>query len=162
MDECKIFCGMYETWLSEGNLIYEGDHAAAILSVTPVFPGQAIIFPKRHITGLRALWSEELESFMHAIPGTFQSIQDIYDRDVERIASFYESLAANPLFERAGNLAEEMLKHPDLRVKPTGYNTGMNTGETAGQLEDHLHWHLFPARDKRPGVVTAMGALKNI
>ena len=55
-----------------------------------------------------------------------------------------------------------MLEHPDLRAKPTGYNLGLNVSYTAGQLEEHLHWHLFPAREKRPGVVTAMGLLEKL
>ena len=160
MDKCKIFCGLYETWQKEGQLIYEDDHTAAIFSVTPVYPGQPIIFPRKHVTTLSELRGAAAESFLHAPEKVFAALQNIYDAEVERVVAFYESLATNPPFEAAGNYARMMLNHPDLNVRPTGYNIGMNKGSNAGQLEGHLHWHLHLARAPRPGVNTAFRSLE--
>jgi len=158
-----IFCTSYRVWKDNSSVIYEDDVACAILSITPVTPGQAIIFPRRHVESFIKLDGDELEGLMHAVPETFEAIQQIYDTDIERIASFYQSLQQNPPFVSAGTAAEKMLNHLDLRVRPIAYNMGMNDGEAAGQLIKHLHLHLFPRRARSDGtakgIVTAMGSI---
>ncbi|HII15902.1 MAG TPA: HIT family protein [Nanoarchaeota archaeon] len=151
-----IFCKLYEPWKNTGKVIFENDTAYSILSVTPAVPGHAIIITKDHIADMGEMGGNALEEWVSAFACTFEAIQRTYDTDVGAMAAFYESLKANPPAKDAGFLAGQVLKHPHLKVRPSGYNLGMNIGEAAGQTIPHLHIHLFPRRERGEGIVTAM------
>jgi diadenosine tetraphosphate (Ap4A) HIT family hydrolase len=162
-----IFCKLYSAWEKDGSLIYQNNNAGAILSSTPVVPGQLIIFPKRHITDLGDFRGEEGTDLFRAFPESFDALRDLYESDLDRIVGFYERLKEHPPFPAAGVKGEEMLKHPELVVSPLNYdsrdslgtqsfNIGVNMGYDAGQRIDHLHFHLFPRRNSGLGINSAM------
>jgi diadenosine tetraphosphate (Ap4A) HIT family hydrolase len=157
-----IFCRLYDSWKAKGQVIFENDYAYSIFSVTPATPGHAIVISKPHVELLEQLRGPELEGFVDAIPATSHAIRGIYDSDPERVVQFYKSLRENPPTPASADLAQRMLEHRHLRVRPDrAYNVGINVGGYAGQLVDHLHVQLFPRREKGQGIVTAMQVFFN-
>lgn len=155
-----IFCKLYSVWKKDNKILFENNHAYSILSVTPATPGHAIVISKSHVERIEELMGEALEGFVDAMSLTHLAIQQQYDSDPEEIVKFYQSLKENPPSPSYAVLAEKMLQHRNLKVKPdSAYNIGINVGGYAGQLVNHLHAQLFPRREKGPGIVTAMEKL---
>ncbi|MBT7902883.1 HIT family protein [Candidatus Woesearchaeota archaeon] len=152
-----IFCKLYEPWKKAGKIIYENDHAYAILSVTPATPGHAIVISKSHVETLDELRGESLEGFVDAIPATLSAIQDLYQTNPAALVEFYQNLRDNPPVPVSAKKAKKMLRHKHLLASPDwSHNVGYNVGEYAGQMVNHLHAQLFPRRERGPGIVTAM------
>jgi len=163
MKSDDIFCKLYDVWKKQDKIIFENDHAYSIFSVTPATPGHSIVISKDHFERLEELRGAVLEGFTDALSSTALAIRDIYDSDPEKIVQFYNSLKENPPTPVSADLAEKMLQHRNLRVKPdTAYNIGINVGGYAGQLVNHLHAQIFPRRERGPGIVTAMEKLFEI
>ncbi len=163
MKSNDIFCKLYDVWKRDGKIIFENDHAYSILSVTPATPGHSIVISKDHVERLEELRGVALEGFVDALSSTALSIRELYDSNPERIVRFYQSLKENPPTPPSADLAERMLQHRNVRVKPdTAYNIGINVGGYAGQLVNHLHAQIFPRRERGPGIVTAMEKLFEI
>jgi diadenosine tetraphosphate (Ap4A) HIT family hydrolase len=151
--EC-IFCNSYK--IDYEKVIWENKEAFSVLNYKPSVPGHALIVTKQHITDLKTITGSVLEDFIHAIPQTFEAIQQIYENQPEAIKEFYKNLIINPPEVKSSLFAEQMLNHPHLLVKPIAYNWGMNYGYEAGQRAIHLHIHLFPRRETGLGIATAM------
>ncbi len=147
MANCPVFCGMYEIWKSQGDILVENDVAYAIFTRRDIItPGQVLLAPKRHVDRLRDLTDAECGGLIsRLIPSAFDAIQEIYQRDSEKIVAFYEKLR-----DGSDNLSSksaiEILDNPWLSVMPEGYNAGVNRYHVAGQRMAHLHWHLVPRR----------------
>jgi diadenosine tetraphosphate (Ap4A) HIT family hydrolase len=155
-----IFCRFYEKWRNEGSIVFENESAYSILSVTPATPGHAIVIAKKHVERLEELKGRDLEGFIDAIPETCQAVRNIYDSSPECIVEFYQALRENPPVPQSRALAEKMLNHKHLHVKPdSAHNIGINVGGYAGQEASHLHAQLFPRRERGLGVVAAMRLL---
>jgi diadenosine tetraphosphate (Ap4A) HIT family hydrolase len=154
IQENCIFCNSYNE--DKKKIIWENQEAFSVLNNKPSIPGHALIVTKQHITDLNEISGSMLEGFIHAIPQTFKSIQEIYETNPEKIVDFYKDLIINPPEDKSGFFAVQMLNHPHLLVKPIAYNWGMNYGYEAGQRAIHLHIHLFPRREMGLGLATAM------
>lgn len=155
-----IFCALYDNWKKEGLILYENENACGMLTFNSVVPGQAIIFPRRHIISLEDLtWFEAKDLMAIAVPETFKAIQKMYEADVDFLSKFYENVKNNPPFPLSKDYAEKMLADPVLKISPVAYNVGINCGKEAGQSVNHLHLHLFPRREAGVGIVAAMERL---
>ena len=161
-----IFCQHYEKWKAIDYIIFENPAAYALWNITPAVPGQALVIPKLHVEDIRELHGKDLQGFIHAIPETFEAIQQIYQQEPEYLYSFYSTIISkSPTFfeeyehdfrAKIQPTLEMILRHQDLMIEPTAYNLGMNCGYNAGQRIAHIHLHLFPRRKPGLGVVTAM------
>jgi diadenosine tetraphosphate (Ap4A) HIT family hydrolase len=153
-----VFCTSYVGWKKEGSILLENRLAYSIISPTPAVPGHYIVIPKDHVESPLQLDRDNLRYLWDLIPTAFDQLQWVYEHDIVRIVSFYESLRNNtPAFcKDIGKLAQRMLDHPHLRTMPDGYNMGVNVGSSAGQSVDHFHIHVFPRRKegKNDGIVT--------
>lgn len=104
----------------------------------PTVPGHMLIIPKRHVTFLADLNSEErvslITTFEHAVA----------DLRKHNLRPIYEEYRLDPVSPTAASFAQCALDHPRLHTKPDAYNYILNEGEAAGQTVDHLHWHVIP------------------
>ena len=149
-----IFCNSYNE--DRKKIIWENQEAFSVFNYIPSVPGHSLIVTRQHVTDLNNLTGSVLEGFIHAIPQTFKSIQEIYETNPENIVEYYKDLIINPPEDKARSFAKQMLNHPHLLVKPIAYNWGMNYGYEAGQRAIHLHIHLFTRREEGLGIATAM------
>ena len=154
-EEC-IFCNSYKEYRKRKLIIFENKEAFSVWNYKPSIPGHVLIITKQHITDLKEIEGSVLEDFIHAIPQTFEAIQEIYEKKPDIIERFYKDLVINPPESKSRTFAEQMLNHPHLLIKPIAYNWGMNYGYEAGQRAIHLHIHLFPRREMGLGIATAM------
>jgi len=158
--EKDIFCNNFEVWKKDKKILFENQHVYSILSITPTVPALTLVIPKKHIENFSELTGNIAEEFFHAIPKTFEIIQEIYEScdKLRDLYEFYTQLSKTGPFDLAKLQAKEMLIHPELKVKPVAYNVGINYGTFAGQTVNHLHWQLIPRRENkdRPfGIATA-------
>lgn len=159
-DKPCSFCKGYDSWKSEGKVLYENNVAYSILNITPAVPGHATIIPFKHVKDLLFLSRAEISDVIFATRETFRRVQQLQP---SRLVDFYTSLRDNPPVDSSSSLgraivesAGSMLTHPALRVIPNGYNFGVNVGESAGQSIEHAHVHMFPRNSDqgKNGIVT--------
>jgi len=158
MNGC-VLCNLYRP----ENIIYENDHAFAVLSPTPIVPGQLLIMPNRHVLNVHDLGLDEKADFLIAVDESYRAlVKKFYDeRNSNGLLNFYKRTAAEHNLDSARESCNRLLSNDHIGVIPVGYNFGGNIGKVAGQSQEHAHLHLFPRRPygEPKGLVEAMRLL---
>ncbi len=106
---CKIISGE-----KHGHKIYEDSDTIAILDVTPVNRGHALVMPKKHAESLSELSEEEVKNL-------FTAVQKV-------ASSMKENLSADGInyFVNEGKVAGQIIFHVHCHVLPRYSNDGIN------------------------------------
>lgn len=147
MDDC-VFCSLLK---EDSAVVFYRDPKdlfVAIWTSMPVFPGHALVMPKRHITNFRAMNETEMARIATVVAEVKTQIEQT---DLKQVC---ENLAV--LSDKSKVLIDQALEFLKTHEQPPdAFNDGINDGEAAGQTIPHLHWHILPRwkHDNGGGIV---------